>query len=56
MAGWIDTLEDLHALYGTPGQPAVAKVTPRLTQAYRTWIERSRFWRGSNGRGATRAR
>jgi PPOX class probable FMN-dependent enzyme len=43
MTGWIDTLEALHAHYGTPAHPAVAKVTPRLTPAYRTWIERSRF-------------
>jgi hypothetical protein len=40
---WIETLDDLHALYGTPAHPAVAKVTPRLTPAYRAWIERSRF-------------
>lgn len=40
---WIETVEALEALYGTPSRPAMAKVTPRLTPAYRTWIERSRF-------------
>jgi hypothetical protein len=40
---WIETLDDLHALYGTPTPAALAKVTPRLTPAYRTWIEGLRF-------------
>lgn len=40
---WITSLEDLHALYGTPGQAAVAKVMPALTPSYRAHIERSRF-------------
>jgi hypothetical protein len=40
---WIDSLDALHAHYGTPAHPAVAKVTPRLTPACRAWIERSRF-------------
>lgn len=34
---------ELHALYGTPADASLRKVTPRLTKAYRTWIERSRF-------------
>ncbi|WP_225026360.1 pyridoxamine 5'-phosphate oxidase family protein [Xinfangfangia pollutisoli] len=40
---WIETLEDLQALYGTPGQAAQIKVTPMLTPAYRAHIERARF-------------
>ena len=40
---WITSLEDLHALYGTPAKPAVAKVTPRLTPAYAAFIAASRF-------------
>jgi uncharacterized protein len=39
----IETLDQLHALYGTPGQAATVKVTPHLTPAYRAWIERARF-------------
>ncbi|WP_103332745.1 pyridoxamine 5'-phosphate oxidase family protein [Pseudotabrizicola formosa] len=39
----ITDLESLHALYGTAGESARRKVTPGLTSAYRTWIERSRF-------------
>ena len=40
---WITTLDDLHAHYGTPGTPALAKVTPHLTPAYRAFLDRSRF-------------
>lgn len=40
---WITTLDDLHALYGTPSKPALAKVTPHLTPSYRAFLERSRF-------------
>jgi PPOX class probable FMN-dependent enzyme len=39
----ITTLDDLHSHYGTPGTAATAKVTPRLTAAYRAFIDRSRF-------------
>jgi uncharacterized protein len=39
----IDTLEQLHALYGKPGQAATVKVTAHLTPAYRAWIARARF-------------
>jgi hypothetical protein len=39
----IETLEDLHALYGTPGDAALRKVADRLTPEYARWIERSRF-------------
>lgn len=40
---WIETLEDLHAHYGTPGEAARVKVTPVLTPAYRAHIARARF-------------
>ncbi|TKA94785.1 pyridoxamine 5'-phosphate oxidase family protein [Cereibacter changlensis] len=40
---FIDTLDDLHAHYGVPSQPAMLKVTPRLTDAYAAFLARSRF-------------
>ncbi len=40
---WISSLDDLHAQYGTPAKPAVAKVTPHLTPAYRGFLDRARF-------------
>lgn len=40
---WITSLDDLHALYGQPGEAARVKVTPALTPAYRAHITRSRF-------------
>ncbi|MEO5613885.1 MAG: pyridoxamine 5'-phosphate oxidase family protein [Cypionkella sp.] len=40
---WITTLDDLHAQYGTPGKPALAKVTALLTPAYAAFIAASRF-------------
>ena len=40
---WITTLDDLHAHYGTPGKPAIAKVTSHLTPAYADFIAASRF-------------
>jgi PPOX class probable FMN-dependent enzyme len=40
---WVEDLDALHALYGTPGEAARIKVTPILTPAYRAHIERSRF-------------
>ena len=40
---WITTLDDLHAQYGTPGTPAMAKVAPHITPAYRAFLDRSRF-------------
>ena len=43
MMDWITDLDALHAHYGTPGQPAVAKVTSHLTPAYAAFIARSRF-------------
>lgn len=39
----IETLEDLHALYGVPGDTALRKVADRLTPEYASWINRSRF-------------
>lgn len=43
MTGWITSLDALHELYGTPGLPAMAKVSARLTPAYRAFLDRSRF-------------
>ena len=40
---YINTLADLHSHYGTPAQAATVKVAPRLTPAYRAFLERSRF-------------
>lgn len=40
---WITTLDTLHSHYGTPATPAVVKVTPHLTPAYRAFLDRSRF-------------
>lgn len=40
---WITTLDALHAQYGTPGTPAMAKVAPHITPAYRAFMDRSRF-------------
>ena len=37
------SIAELEALYGTPGEAAMVKVTARLTPAYRTWIERARL-------------
>ncbi|MBV2360222.1 pyridoxamine 5'-phosphate oxidase family protein [Thalassococcus sp. CAU 1522] len=39
----IETLEQLHALYGDPATLALRKVAVRLTPLYRAWIEGSRF-------------
>ncbi len=40
---FITTLDALHGYYGTPADPAIRKVTARLTPSYRAVIERSRF-------------
>ncbi len=40
---WITSLDDLHAHYGTPAKPALAKVTPFLTPSYQAFLTRSRF-------------
>ena len=43
MMDLITDLDTLQAQYGTPGKPAVAKVSAHLTPAYRGFIEASRF-------------
>lgn len=43
MADPIETLEELLALYGTPGAPALRKVARRLTPLYRKWIMASQL-------------
>lgn len=40
---WITSLDALHAQYGTPGQPALSKVTGHLIPSYRAFLDRSRF-------------
>ena len=40
---WISDLKTLHAHYGTPKPPAIAKVAQHLTPAYRAFLERARF-------------
>ena len=40
---FITSLDALHAQYGTPADPAIRKVTPRLTPSYRAVLDRSRF-------------
>jgi PPOX class probable FMN-dependent enzyme len=40
---WITDLETLHSHYGTPGKPAMAKVTAHLTPSYAAFITASRF-------------
>ena len=40
---YIETVEALHAHYGTPKPPAIRKVADRLTPAYRRWITASRL-------------
>ncbi|AJY47448.1 pyridoxamine 5'-phosphate oxidase family protein [Martelella endophytica] len=39
----VETVAELKALYGEPGEASLAKVTPALTPAYRRWIEASPF-------------
>ena len=40
---WITDLDALHALYGTPSTPAIAKQTTYLTPAYAEFIKAARF-------------
>lgn len=40
---YLETIEALEAIYGTPGEASMIKVTYHLTPSYRAWIERSRF-------------
>ena len=39
----IETIDELEALYGTPGEASLIKVADRLTPLYALWIDRSRF-------------
>ncbi|MBV1867032.1 MAG: pyridoxamine 5'-phosphate oxidase family protein [Marinosulfonomonas sp.] len=39
----IQSLEALHELYGTAGEPSLRKVASKLTPQYREWILRSRY-------------
>lgn len=43
MPQWLETLEELHGHYGTPGEASRIKVTGHLTSGYRAHIERARF-------------
>lgn len=43
MTDWITDLDSLHAHYGTPSHPALAKVTSHMTPAYAAFLERARF-------------
>lgn len=40
---FIETLAELEALYGKPGQASLVKVARQMTPTYRDWIMRSRF-------------
>ena len=40
---FVETVEALEALYGTPGEASLLKVADRITPLYRRWIEASRF-------------
>ncbi|MEL7281010.1 MAG: pyridoxamine 5'-phosphate oxidase family protein [Pseudomonadota bacterium] len=40
---WIQNINELEGLYGTPASAAVRKVAPQLTPLYRKWIMTSRF-------------
>ena len=40
---YIETIEALEAIYGTPGEASIIKVAHQLTPTYRAWIMRSRF-------------
>ncbi len=39
----IETLDQLAAIYGTPGDASIVKEVPRVTDAYRAYIEASPF-------------
>ncbi|NIZ12496.1 pyridoxamine 5'-phosphate oxidase family protein [Phaeobacter sp. HF9A] len=40
---FLKTVEDLEALYGTPGAPSLRKVARQMTPLYRKWIMASRL-------------
>lgn len=39
----IDSLEELHGIYGSPGEAALLKVARQITPLYRKWLSSSRF-------------
>ena len=43
MSHWIETLEALEGLYGTPAKPSLVKVLDRMSPSYLAHIEASRF-------------
>lgn len=50
--GLVTDIRVLEALYGQPGAPSLAKVSDRLTPAYRAWLSASPFFAlGSVGEG-----
>lgn len=40
---FVQSLEELHSHYSTPGDTALQKVASKMTPEYRAWISRSRF-------------
>lgn len=40
---FVDSIEALEAIYGTPAEAAIIKVAHEMTPCYRAWIMRSRF-------------
>ncbi|MBY6139871.1 pyridoxamine 5'-phosphate oxidase family protein [Leisingera daeponensis] len=40
---YLSSIEDLEALYGTPGAPSLRKVARRMTPLYRKWIMASKL-------------
>lgn len=40
---YIENLDELHAIYGKPGDTSLRKVAQNMTPEYRAWIGRSRF-------------
>ncbi len=43
LMNWIEDIDALEALYGTPAAPSLRKVSDRLTPLYRKWIMTARF-------------
>ncbi|MEM7472423.1 MAG: pyridoxamine 5'-phosphate oxidase family protein [Pseudomonadota bacterium] len=40
---FVERIEDLEALYGTPGEASIIKVATQMTPSYRAWIMASRL-------------
>ncbi|MEP2945632.1 MAG: pyridoxamine 5'-phosphate oxidase family protein [Lentilitoribacter sp.] len=40
---YINSIDELEALYGTPGEASIIKVVNKITPGYRKWIEQSKF-------------